>query len=1739
MEGESGCDGGLVQQSMNDPIVARLEHDADAVGGWAWWVVCLAMRLVLDPAAGAAILPQFAIRQVALPPAANNLQWCASIDFDSDGYPDLVAAGLSFPVRYPVVKVPMFALRNDRAGGFVGESSRLDPPVWTGHVRDMRVGDFDGDGREDLFAADFGSDGPPFPGDQSRILMQTEAGTLRDGTADRLPQLAAASHHASVGDVDGDGDTDIYLCNIWNRDGAGPRLYRNDGLGKFQTRAGDLPEEVSSMANRYTASLFVDVDGDEDQDLVLGGHAGTEERDRILLNDGTGRFTYAPVDALPRRASGLGGDTITIASADFDGDGRPDLALGGELGYAKPALQVVYNQGNGTFREITDAVPVPGASSWISFVRVGDLNGDGWIDLVFNLVGGGVKIFLNEGGTRFTDVSASYSFPSAMVTVEVADFDGDGNLDIYGQTLQGTAFLAHNLAAPSAPGFRGERRNQAVVFPFITARTWGEDPVLLAASASSGLPVGFSVVSGPATLDGNRLAFTGTGTVGIRASQPGNEDFNPSRPVIRRFVVLDGRPRLVEGPASVSVPNGESARFEVVVESRLPVRYQWFRSGVGLPGASESTLVLPAVTLEQAGAYSVVASTAVGEVTSAPAILTVTRGRQSLTFPTPPDLVVGGSPATLDASASSGLSVGYRVISGPAVIVGNQLIATGSGRVVVRAVQEGDEAYLPAVPVDRTLVASGPAPGFVDFLPSATLVAGSSWTIEASVVGDPPLAYEWRRNGVPLDGQTGRVLTLSSVHEGDEGAYSVLVRNASGVVVSNLGILLVSPVPAAFDFRTGDLGGWTVLRDVQLLSVGADGLQMRISGGDPSLNGPARDYPEGRPLWFEVSLLSDTGGTAQLFHFRTAASEAESVVFEVPADGAWHDYRLPLPALGPKHRLRFDPPGASGKCSIAGMRLVVRDPDADKAFPVLAWEDPAPILYGTKLDASSFVVEADVPGAFEFSPASGSLLAGGNHELVARFQPADAMAYRSLTIRSRLHVAAAPTRLNWPTPDPVVYGTVLGAGQLNASCDIPGAFEYSPGVGTILPAGERHALQVDFVPADPGNHLGATATVFLTVIRAEQVITFFDPGERRVDGVSVPLVAVASSGLPVRFRVLSGPGTLVGDAVIGTGPGDIVLRAEQPGDSNHDPAPPVDRVLRFVKNEAPLVRGISDVTLGEGEALALRVEAEDPDGPGSSLAYDLAGALPEGLRVDTRSGLLTWVPSESQGPGEYPVELIVADGGQPPAKTRALFSIRVREVNRPPVLLDPPVELIRTEPILTHKFVGTDPDLPGNQLRYALIGEVPPGLVIDEESGLLTWVSSDPNQVQRLEVGVVVEDDGMPRLASTNRLRLVAEALVPLVVRHPSSAVGVTGEAVSFEVGVAEGLPVQYRWRLDGTELPGATNAVLVLGAVDAGDAGTYSVVVGNEYGSVLSDLAILQVSPVYLHHVFAAGVTLGWTLEKQVGPLQGTAEGLVLRILGNDPGINSPAANYPPGMPLRLDLRLKSDAGGIAQVFYHRSGASEANSVSFQVPAGRWHDAHLDIPALGSGYRFRFDPPGRSGQCVLGEFRVTPRSAEDSKAFPVVRWADPAPIRAGTALGSAQLNATAGVEGTFKYLPTFGTLLPEGRQILGAEFFPADTNHFRTLAVQVPLTVLPAVSPPWVGALDSVTLDPSGHLQFRFPSMRGRSFVVEDSRDFLTWTVVETVEGTEGHVVYRVPTVSTSAGRFYRVRLAASGAVP
>ena len=163
-----------------------------------------------------------------------------------------------------------------------------------------------------------------------------------------------------------------------------------------------------------------------------------------------------------------------------------------------------------------------------------------------------------------------------------------------------------------------------------------------------------------------------------------------------------------------------------------------------------------------------------------------------------------------------------------------------------------------------------------------------------------------------------------------------------------------------------------------------------------------------------------------------------------------------------------------------------------RATPALSWPTPADIIYGRTLDDAQLNASSPVPGTFEYSPAAGEVLSPGTHTLAVTFTPTDGTNYTTAQASVSIAVARAATKIDWPRPEPISYGTHLSTTQLCATAAVPGSFEYNPGLGAVLAAGE-HKLSLVFTPTDRLGYSISHSAVSLTVAKAAPVITWPSP----------------------------------------------------------------------------------------------------------------------------------------------------------------------------------------------------------------------------------------------------------------------------------------------------------------------------------------------------------------------------------------------------------------------------------------------------------------------------------------------------------------------------------------------------------------------------------------------------------------------------------------------------------------------
>jgi hypothetical protein len=377
-----------------------------------------------------------------------------------------------------------------------------------------------------------------------------------------------------------------------------------------------------------------------------------------------------------------------------------------------------------------------------------------------------------------------------------------------------------------------------------------------------------------------------------------------------------------------------------------------------------------------------------------------------------------------------------------------------------------------------------------------------------------------------------------------------------------------------------------------------------------------------------------------------------------------------------------------------------------------------------------------------------------------------------------------------------------------------------------------------------------------------------------------------------------------------------------------------------ISNRAPVLAAIGDQQVNEGDMLRVSLSATDPDGDLDVLTYGLQPGTPAGVAIDPISGRLTWSTGGGQGGTSQRITVYVADNGTPSLSDARTFTVNIRKINHAPVLAAIDNQTVRLGESLRVTAVGSDTDLPPNQLAYSLEPGAPSGAAIDRATGLITWTPALSQAPGTFLFVVKVTDDGDPALSATTRFAVTYE-----VSNHPPTlaAIGdrrvdvgrvltITNTATDIDIpaqalrfSLAEGAPAGaamdavrgvFTWR--PTPAQGhTTNRITVL-VSDAGepplsDSKSFTVIVGDYLNLALGSTVVRagEGGSVPVSLIASGGLTnLIFTVELEADRLTGFAlRSLAPRVVASSvqSGAAGPVISLAaePGAPFSADTPL------------------------------------------------------------------------------------------------------------------------------------------------------------------------------------------------------------------------------------------
>ena len=335
-------------------------------------------------------------------------------DFNGDGRTDLAISEVRDTNDGSDLTCEIAVLLGNRDGTFQTPArSRAGPDPLTS----LAVGDFDGDGRTDLAAV------PDVFVSSDLFVFETGSGIAvlpgnGDGTF-RAPvrsEVRIQPTSLAVGDFDGDGRADLAATEPRSSHTIAVLLSNRDGTFRAPVHFGAGIDPISLVTGHFN--------GDRRPDLAAFDLSGYDVN--VLLGNGDGTF-----QSLWQSETEAGVHPWSAVAGDFDGDHRLDLAVANAI---SGDVSVLLGNGDGTFRAQGQFEVGAGPTPWVTSTSLvaGDFNGDGRPDLaVANFLSDDIAILLGNGDGNFqTQVRVQLEEKTGSTSPVAGDFDGDHRLDL-------------------------------------------------------------------------------------------------------------------------------------------------------------------------------------------------------------------------------------------------------------------------------------------------------------------------------------------------------------------------------------------------------------------------------------------------------------------------------------------------------------------------------------------------------------------------------------------------------------------------------------------------------------------------------------------------------------------------------------------------------------------------------------------------------------------------------------------------------------------------------------------------------------------------------------------------------------------------------------------------------------------------------------------------------------------------------------------------------------------------------------------------------------------------------------------------------------------------------------------------------------------------------------------------------------------------------------------------------------
>jgi hypothetical protein len=701
-----------------------------------------------------------------------------------------------------------------------------------------------------------------------------------------------------------------------------------------------------------------------------------------------------------------------------------------------------------------------------------------------------------NGSGQATFTTTSLSVGSHSIT---ASYPGDSN------SLASTSTVLTQVV---------NKADQFITFTPIPGKTYGDADFSVSATASSGLPVSFSIVSGPATILGSTVHITAAGTVIVRASQAGNGNYNGAPDVDQSFEVAKANQAIVfaalsdktygDSPFTVSATGGGSGNAVTFNASGNCTSGGLNGSTIIITGAGPCT-----VTASQAGN---------GNYNPAPDV--------------PRSLTVNQATATISVSGYTGVYDGNaHGATGSATGVNGEdlmsLLNLGASFTNVPGgtahwTFAGNTNYAPLSGDATITITKAPSTTTLTCPASVTYTGAALTPCSVTVTGaslNLTPAANYANNTNVGTATASYTYAGDSNHDGSSDSKNFEITKANATIS-------VTPYSVTYDGNSHTATGTaTGVNGESLIGLGLSGTTHTNAG---TYNGDVWTFTD------VTGNYNNTSGTVDDSISQATANitvNGYSGVYDGNAHGATGsatgvngENLTSLLNLGASFT---NVPGGTAHWTFAGnANYAPASGNATititKATPVITWNNPADIVYGTALGAAQLNATANVPGSFNYTPASGTVLsAGAGQSLLASFTLTDTTNYNPASKNVQINVVkATPSFSNLSSPS-IAYGTAstnlsgkLSFGSLiptgsvaitlhsvtqNAAIQAGGNFSSAFATGSLAPA----AYSIAYSYAGDGNFNSASGSGTLTV--GYGIVALYDQTKVHQSGSTIPI----------------------------------------------------------------------------------------------------------------------------------------------------------------------------------------------------------------------------------------------------------------------------------------------------------------------------------------------------------------------------------------------------------------------------------------------------------------------------------------------------------------------------------------------------------------------------------------------------------------------------------------------------------